>query len=376
MSKVMFIRNHSIHGESRLAQRFNHYLGVLKGEKTVKYLIAKKTPIEEYDLSALSIKDLWKIHVEARERVNRFEKERNSVKLRYEDIPTPKTSFLDLKAKIAEIILKECHFCERRCGVNRTEEKLGFCRLPAKAIVSSAFLHMGEEPPLVPSGTIFFVGCTFKCVFCQNWTISQKWGDISSIREGDFVSPKSLSMIMRKLAIRGAKNINWVGGDPTPNIFAIIESLKHFQMNTIQLWNSNMYLSKEAMELLIDIIDFWLPDLKFRCDKFAYEMTHAKNYWKYVTRNIKFAYDYGSKEMIVRHLVMPTRVQEDTIPILDWCSKNIPDSYVNIMGQWRPENKIKNNERFKSLDRRITSHELVQARNYADQLQIHWREVS
>ncbi|MHA1972368.1 MAG: radical SAM protein [Candidatus Hodarchaeales archaeon] len=376
MSKIILTGNHGVHEESYLHQRFNHYLGVLKGEKKVKYLIAKKTPVEKGGLSELSLEELWRIHSETRKRFNLLEERLESTNLRYEDLITPSISFLDLKAKISEKILEECHFCERRCGVNRIEGKVGFCRLPANAIVSSAFLHIGEEPPLVPSGTIFFIGCTFKCVFCQNWTISQEWGDVSNIREGNFIDPKSLSKIMQKLATRGARNINWVGGDPTPNIFTILESLKHFKINTIQLWNSNMYLSKEGMELLIDIIDFWLPDLKFSSDTFAYEMTKAKNYWEYVTRNIKFAYDYGSKEMIIRHLIMPNRLQEDTIPILDWCAKNVPKASVNIMGQWRPEHKISSSQKFKYLNRRISSHELVQARNYADKLQIHWREVS
>ncbi|MFX0087876.1 MAG: radical SAM protein, partial [Candidatus Hodarchaeota archaeon] len=237
------------------------------------------------------------------------------------------------------------------------------------------FLHIGEEPPLIPSGTIFFTSCTFNCIFCQNWSISQEWGDIDNIWEGRFMNPLAISKIIEKLSNKGAKNINWVGGDPTPNIHTIIESLIHFQENIIHLWNSNMYTSLEGMDLLLDIMDFWLPDLKFHDNIFAKEMTKAENYWKIATRNIKMAYDQSSREMIVRHLVMPGRLEADTFPILDWCAEHVPLAFVNIMGQWRPEHKVNSNPRHKSLVRSVTSQELDTARKYADKLGIHWREV-
>ena len=152
-------------------------------------------------------------------------------------------------------------------------------------------------------------------------------------------------------------------------------NLTHFQVNIIQLWNSNMFVSSEGMELLLDVMDFWLPDLKFFENEFAYGMAKAKNYKETITRNIKMAYDNGFHEMIVRHLVMPGRVEADTLPILDWCARNVERAFVNIMAQWRPEHKVHGNPRYQSLDKRVISQEMDQARNYADQLGIHWREV-
>ncbi|MFX0208675.1 MAG: radical SAM protein, partial [Candidatus Hodarchaeota archaeon] len=185
----------------------------------------------------------------------------------------------------------------------------------------------------------------------------------------------SLCKIMENLAKEGAKNINWVGGDPTPNIHMILEALAHFQVNIIQLWNSNMFVSLEGMELLLDVMDFWLPDLKFYENEFAYQMTKAKNYREIATRNIKMAYDNGFQEMIIRHLVMPGRIEADTFPILVWCAENVKQAFVNIMAQWRPEHKIHGNERYQSLDRRVSGQEIDRARKYADQLGIHWQEV-
>ena len=185
-----------------------------------------------------------------------------------------------------------------------------------------------------------------------------------------------LVRIIEKLFESGAHNINWVGGEPTPNIHTILETLCATDVNIIQLWNSNMYTSMEGMELLYDVIDFWLPDLKFHSDEFAYKMTQALNYWEIVTRNIKSAYEKSSTEMIIRHLLMPGRISEDTIPILEWCVKNVNRAFVNIMSQWKPEYKISQVVEHASLNRRIQTEELKQARNFADRLQIKWKEVS
>ena len=108
-------------------------------------------------------------------------------------IPDPvNPSFLDLKIAIADETLKECCFCERRCQKNRAAGELGICKVDEEAIVSSAFLHMGEESVLVPSGTIFFSSCNLACVYCQNFEISQlRFGeeveikDLASIRLGE-----------------------------------------------------------------------------------------------------------------------------------------------------------------------------------------------
>ncbi|MFX0014659.1 MAG: radical SAM protein [Promethearchaeota archaeon] len=371
----MRINTESIWENPVVARRFPHYLGVLRGEKSARYLIAQKTPVNILNLKDLSLSDMWKHHKKTRELFIKLELKVLGGKTTIKELLTPETSFLDLKVRISQKIIQSCHFCERRCHVDRTKGELGFCRLADKSVVSSSFLHYGEEPPLIPSGTIFFIGCTFRCRFCQNWDISQSWGNINQLNKENFVNPIFLSKKMENLAKQGAKNINWVGGDPTPNIHTILEALTHFQVNIIQLWNSNMFLSSEGMDLLLDVMDFWLPDLKFHKNEFAYEMTKAKEYWQIATRNIKMAYDNGFHEMIVRHLVMPGRVETDTLPILDWCSKNVDQAFVNIMGQWRPEHKIHGDPRYQSLDKRVSPQEMDHARNYADQLGIHWREV-
>ena len=362
--------------QSVFREFFPNYIGVMKGDRIAKYLIAKKVEVIIRKGEELTLTQLWDLHDKAKGQFHELRGKFQEKPIEFQNLPTPAFSYLDLKYIIARKILEKCHFCERRCQVNRNNGQIGFCRLNSKSIINASFLHMGEEPPLVPSGTIFFSGCTFTCQFCQNWRISQHWGTVGTPIEGNVVSSNTLSRIIVKLFENGARNINWVGGDPTPNIHTILDTLRMTNVNIIQLWNSNMYTSKEGMELLYDIIDFWLPDLKFYSNAFASEMTQASKYWEIVTRNIKFAYEKSSTEMIIRHLLMPGRIVEDTFPLLKWCAETVNKAFVNIMSQWRPEYKIIQSGRYTSLNRRIQMEELEQARNLANELKIKWREVS
>ena len=365
-----------IERQSIFKNYFPNYLGVMKGVRLAKYLIAKKVKVDITKGENFTLKQLWDLHDTAKRNFQELNLSLANKPLEFQDLPRPSFSYLDLKSLIAHKIVEKCHFCERRCEVNRNNDQVGFCKLNSKSIVNASFLHMGEEPPLVPSGTIFFSGCTFHCVFCQNWRISQRWGTVRVPIEGNIISSNMLVRIIKKLFENGARNINWVGGEPTPNIHTILGTLSATEVNIIQLWNSNMYTSNEGMELLYDVIDFWLPDLKFHSDEFAYKMTQALNYWEIVTRNIKSAYEKSSTEMIIRHLLMPGRISEDTIPILEWCAKNVNRAFVNIMSQWKPEYKINQIVEHASLNRRIQVDELKAARNFADKLQIKWKEVS
>jgi putative pyruvate formate lyase activating enzyme len=186
-----------------------------------------------------------------------------------------------------------------------------------------------------------------------------------------------LAKIADELASRGAKNINYVGGDPSPHLHTILSSLKLQQFNITQLWNSNMYLSIEAMELLTDVIDFWLPDLKYLSDDCAKRISDVDNYTSTVTRNIKMAYDKSTKEMIIRVLILPNHLECCVIPILDWIAKNTPLAFVNIMQQYRPLWQVlKNPETYKDISRRVTSEEMQKAYTHAKNLDLEFRSVS
>jgi len=170
-----------------------NYYDILKEKRIPKFIQSK---FIEVDFSKKeNLEDLWKIHDKTLEKMILSEIE-------------PEKSLLDLKIEIANRIFKNCHFCERRCGVDRNKET-GVCGVK-NASIASEFLHMGEEDVLVPSHTIFFSGCTFKCVFCQNWDISQRIN-------GLYIDPEKMTTIIENRETQGSKNVNWVGGEPTTN---------------------------------------------------------------------------------------------------------------------------------------------------------------
>ncbi|MFX0124673.1 MAG: pyruvate formate lyase-activating protein, partial [Candidatus Hodarchaeota archaeon] len=106
-------------------------------------------------------------------------------------------------------------------------------------------------------------------------------------------------------------------------------------------------------------------------------MSKIPNYWEVITRNIKMAHDQGSGEIVIRHLVMPGRVNADTYPILEWCAKSVPNALVNIMGQYRPMHKVRRyRDKYAEINRGITFEELTFARDKAEELGILWEPVS
>ncbi|UCG04565.1 MAG: radical SAM protein [Candidatus Heimdallarchaeota archaeon] len=360
-----------------VVSRLNRYYQLIKEEKIARYLLAKGISTDIKLNSDLST--LWQEHERLTQEFSSFITEYDQGVHSNKVPASVKPSFLDLKIKIANEMLKECCFCERKCQKNRETGELGVCKVGKDAIVSSAFLHTGEETVLRPSGTIFFSGCTFKCVFCQNHSISQEWRDTKSgeILDGVDRTPQQIALIAGALAREGARNINWVGGDPTSNLHVILYSLHDFKVNICQLWNSNMYLSIEGMKLLLEVMDFWLPDLKYADNHFAQRMSKIPNYWEVITRNIKMAHDQGSGEIVIRHLVMPGRIEADTYPILEWCAKNVPKALVNIMGQYRPMHQVRrHSDKFNEINRGITFEELTLARDKAEELGILWKPVS
>jgi len=125
-----------------IIKRFSHYHGVQRGLKTAKYLIVKKTPVSESNIQDHPLSVLWQIHKNARNKFNELNIKIEKKELAFEDIETPSFSFMDLKVLIAKKMLQECHFCERRCGVNRTKRELGFCRLWEKNSMELSILRM------------------------------------------------------------------------------------------------------------------------------------------------------------------------------------------------------------------------------------------
>jgi len=318
------------------------YFEILEENIPAKYQNCKYIPVEFNTDNSLKI--LWEKHDSALKNIKLSE-----VK--------PEQSLLDLKIEIANRIFQNCCFCERRCNVDRREQS-GNCGVKQPG-VASEFLHIGEESVLVPSHTIFFSGCTFHCVFCQNW-------DISQFNTGLYVEPLKLASVIAERKAQGSRNVNWVGGDPTPNVLYILQTLKELNVNIPQVWNSNMYCSVETMKLLQGVIDVYLTDFKYGNDRCAKRLSKVENYLRIVERNHKTAYSNG--EVIVRHLVMPNHVECCSKPIIRWISENIPECVVNIMAQYRPEYHA---YEYDDISRHVSAEEVLEVKEYADELNIH-----
>lgn len=357
--------------DQEVRERLSWYYSVMRDLKPAKFLIAKRIPVDENPYNdELSIDDLWRIHDKASVEFKRILQEVRSGGVGLEDLVKPSFSLLDVKVALAYRLYSPCRLCERKCSALRAQGKPGVCFVDRECIVHTYFHHMGEEAPLVPSGTIFYGGCNFKCAFCQNYDISQV-----SPRSGERVTPERLARIQDSLRKRGARNINHVGGEPTPHLPFILESLKHLETNTPQLWNSNMYMSLESMKLLADVIDIWLPDFKYGSNECAWRLSRVRNYWEVVTRNHKLAYENG--DMIIRHLVLPNHVECCTRKVLEWIAGNTPRVLVNIMEQYRPEHLVsKYPEKYPDISRRPSRDEMKRAYEIADNLGIVYKPVS
>ncbi len=304
------------------------YFAVMEDDKPAKFLIAKKLPAAFSKNDSLT--KLWKIHDRLAEEFCRLEKEIDTRQKRLEELSIPEKSFLDLKTEIANRILENCHFCTRRCGSNRLKGELGYCRCGTQTVVSNIFQHTGEEPELVPSGTIFTLGCTLRCLHCQNWSISQ-WFEV-----GQPYSPKQLAKAVEQLRKGGCRNVNLVGGDPTSWLPQWLETFRHVNVNVPVVWNSNSYYSEESAKLLAGFADVYLLDFKYGPKDCAEKISDAPGYWEACTRNHLYAKKYG--ELIIRVLVLPEHLECCTKPVLNWIAQNLGDWIrVNVMFQYRPE---------------------------------------
>lgn len=269
---------------------------------------------------------------------------------------------IDSRILAAEDLCSPCRICEWACMAERVDGKRGACGV-LEPHISSEFLHFGEEPELVPSHTIFFAGCTFKCVYCQNSDISQEPGS------GISVPPDKLAKVIEGA---GGINVNWVGGDPTSNLVYILNVMKHMKglgLNIAQVWNSNMYLTREAMGILDGVIDVYLSDFKYGNDECARRLSGVERYREVTTRNHILA--QGQCEVLLRHLVLPGHLDCCTRPVLDWVAENLDNDRlkVNVMDQYHPDYRVLvEKDRFKELGRRLRPGEHLEALEHARKL--------
>ncbi|MDI6793730.1 MAG: radical SAM protein [bacterium] len=277
-----------------------------------------------------------------------------------------KIHILRERIPVANKLLEACSLCPRLCGVNRTTGETGFCRSGLRPKVASAYVHYWEEPPVSGergSGTIFFSNCTQRCIFCQNYPISQ-------LGVGREIEIEELAYMMLSLQAKKVHNINLV--TPTHFIPQILKALElAFQegLNLPILYNCGGYERVATMQLLEGIVDIYLPDAKYGDDAAALSYSGSACYTAINMAAIKEMYrqvgnlsldEDGTAErgLIVRHLVLPGMVS-GTEQVLKRLSDEISSGlYLSLMSQYFPAHSAKANP---PLDRKLKPSEYERA---------------
>ncbi len=279
------------------------------------------------------------------------------------------------RARVTRSMMTRCALCPRKCGADRNEGNAGICRLARNAVVYSAHPHFGEENPLVGiggSGTIFFSGCTMRCVYCQNY-------DISQTSEGKATTVQELSEIMLSLQSQGCHNINFV--TPTHVIATILEALPlaiEGGLSIPLVYNTSGYERVETLKLLEGIFDIYLPDAKYWFEEKAEKYSSARDYPDAMRAAIAEMHrQVGDLEtttingvkvatngVLVRHLVLPNGIAGSK-EVLDFLCKISPNMAVNVMDQYRPCYRA---YEYPELGRRVSAKEYIEVMKYAQGL--------
>jgi putative pyruvate formate lyase activating enzyme len=283
-----------------------------------------------------------------------------------------RTGELRHRAQQAIEYLAECRLCPRSCGVSRLSNRTAACKTGRYVATSSYFAHRGEEDCLRGwngSGTIFFAWCNLRCVFCQNFETSQ-------LGEGTTTSPQQLAGMMLYLQHQGCHNINFV--TPEHVVPQVLEALVIAAERGLRLpivYNTSAYDSAASLRLLDGVIDIYMPDFKFWDEQLSLKYLKAKDYPKAARHAIAEMHrqvgalkldEHGLalRGVLVRHLVMPGCL-DDTKAILRFLAEGVsPDTYVNLMAQYYPSNKVSFTQ-YPELNRRITLDEYHGAIAYA-----------
>lgn len=265
---------------------------------------------------------------------------------------------------------QSCNLCARACGVDRTRGELGFCRTTDGATVARAALHMWEEPIISGergSGTVFFSGCSLRCVFCQN-------SEISRGIAGKTVDSKRIAEIMLELQGKGAHNINFV----TPTHFAptVRESVilaRKAGLTVPIVYNTSSYDTLDTLRSLEGIVDVYLPDLKYYLPKTARLFSLAEDYPAVAKAAIaemvrqcplpEIKNGIMKRGVIVRILLLPGHVAEAKLSLKYLFDTYGDGIYISLMSQYTP---MKNSK--PPLDRRVTRAEYCDLVDYAERL--------
>lgn len=270
---------------------------------------------------------------------------------------------------------EKCFLCPRVCGTDRAAEQKGFCGGGNLVRVARAALHYWEEPCISGesgSGTVFFSGCTMRCVFCQNKEISRS-------EVGKEITIERLAEIYLELAAKGANNINLVTPmHYAPQITAALDIARKNGLTLPIVWNTGGWERRESIAAVRDYADIWLSDFKYFDSSLGESLSKAPNYFsvaaaaldQMVKQTCEPVFDENGimrRGVIVRHLMLPGHL-DDTKNVLRFLYENYGDSiWISIMNQYTP---MCSDPRFPELSRTVSDEEYNEAIDFACELGI------
>ena len=269
--------------------------------------------------------------------------------------------------------MASCALCPRRCGVDRTAGQVGVCGVTDTLRVARIAPHMWEEPPISGSrgsGTVFFTGCSLRCIFCQNRTISREG-------LGKTYTEEELTAAILSLRDQGVHNINFVTPTHyTSTIARILERIKP-TLGIPVVWNCGGYESVETLRLLEGLVDIYLPDFKYFSPDLSRDYSSAPNYPAIATEAVQEMYrqtgpyteekDLAKRGVIIRHLVLPG-CRADSMNVLRHIASILPPAEIRIsvMRQYTPD--FAADAPYKNLHRRVTDFEYTSVLDEAARL--------
>jgi putative pyruvate formate lyase activating enzyme len=276
---------------------------------------------------------------------------------------------LDRRAALGAKRLTRCDLCPRRCGVDRTAGERGICGICARARVASHGPHHGEEAVLRGrggSGTVFFGGCSLNCRFCQNT-------DISHRPAGSEVEPAELGAAFLELQDLGCHNINLVTpSHVVPQVLAAVSIAAGRGLRLPLVYNTGGYDAVETLALLDGVVDVYMPDVKLLDPALAEQYLTARDYPEAVRAGVAAMHSQvgdlvvdgdglAVRGVLVRHLVMPG-LAEESAKVFTWLARQSPDTFVNVMDQYRPcAEVLQGDEELQAIARRVTRDEFAAA---------------
>ena len=232
------------------------------------------------------------------------------------------------RVKLARKALVNCNLCPRQCGIDRTAGQKGYCGIDDTVRCFREMLYCGEENELNPSHQIHFAGCNLRCKFC----IVSEWNEQPmAAKEIDFDD------MARKIIDRwgkGAKTLNFLGGEPAVNLHGILELLGRVKPEIKVVWNSNMYYNEIVDKLITGLIDVYLADFKCGNNRCAEDLLGANDYMEIVKENILKVAKHA--DVIIRHVIMPGHSQCCLKPILTWLADKLPDVKLSLRDNYVP----------------------------------------